>query len=849
MAGTENLEQELLGDIIKVRSTLKTNWGYVQSNAATISAILNHQLDQLSGIRPSSIKTDLDNVKTEIENTLSSIDLSYLKSAVQEAEQKFKSTLDPLLNDIESLESDTLLQNFEKVMDQVADLDGLPSGIKSAIKPVEHIVEAILGGDFSVALKDLPNHAQSGNGTDSGANKQTAAAATSLFKSLGTSIESLMTTLEGNPAGNIANQFQGLESGVKKIAKKQLTGLENNVFANLAALFDNLEGLGPGQKAPLSLELVMSTLENLLEDEKSQISTTITSLFKHAPAAFTTVQTMMADIKSIKLEAGSELYELFALILPDNSEPDLIDLVSLVIAIPFTLVLKTTQQNPPLITNPYTNGGHNDVLSVIEGSDNEAIVSGEASLIITGTLQMVTTYFAGVDKLVDYYFDNKGSATPYQWKIFKTLFSTACTSTTMALSAPTTQNPFTSPTLKSSVWLSQLFTSLGFGFVKGMTDAYQTRKLTLLPKGPGFSTNLQTLKTSYDAFYKSSCRTLINFYKDYIQLNENIKKYDTSYIPLNLSFSTSSAFKSMKRFDYEIGQLNTDEELDKIIEVIKNFVYQEPNSIILHHSLHKVSTDLGLIPNPSNKVTNLIGQVNTFMNRIDKLPTKLKPFFKTLHSSLPVLSSQSPYEIAKAKKDKILSRNFATAGLLFQVCNLVLNSHLAKKSTTNDKVNFALSIGIATPDIVDSITGLYWYKAASSQALTDSQKIFKKRLGYFTFFTGKLLTITSATDKFLIAGESAQIKNATYSSTANTLTVDFTYEVNVKAGKTMNECFTISGSEFSINPTTPSASASSFTLTITDDLVLPATIEVKSDCFTSPNGDSISSKQISITGA
>jgi hypothetical protein len=736
----ENIEQDLINDVLSVKNAVVENWDDIQTNANQIENLIKDGLSWLDDNLEKEAKnliTDLKNVEGYLKELEKS---SSLKNELGNAVSKLGSDLDPVIEKLEGL--DDLDSVINTILDDIYAIDNIPPDIKNAIAPIKSILNAILGGGFSIAVKDLPANASGSTDGSEGANGGPGEA------SPGQTAD-FLSTLLGGLGTNFDNFIDNNETEIKTmIANMETVITDNDVTAMEGPINKMIENLPANG---LTVKIILQKLETLATKEEVNIEPILTSLFKTMTGDLVSMETMLQSLLTGTVEEGHELCELYQEITGTKDVPSLLKIISIIIAIPVTLVSNIAECKfsiPASVFPPAKKSGN--TFAMLDASEGSPSLSKEDhKLKMEAVLKIVKVEYLCVEELIDDDMEKSGTTVSYKYKLF-----TGCVEAVFSILEQALSSPYPSgESTDKGPWITSWFTDTLFCLSKSVTDAYQTKKIAELTSSKNVNKYITKISAAYDRFFIDYNKLLMDI-DDSISQIYRIKKVKNNY-----------GYLKVEKVRYSRSQINL---LFNIKEGIQKISSDEGTSEVAIDSVISAINQLSI---SSADVDQIILGLQTVENKMigkrdkdDKIAVTnwISTFegYKLKYATIPVylsmvkletskLSLSSNFEIAKANMEKILNLYYPAAGLSIQALNRIWTIYLYSQENTKDPKTLGDDLIDGIQFVGGNISSLYYYKNPPEEG--SSEETNKTRIGYLLFGTGIVLNMYSVITKLISA--------------------------------------------------------------------------------------------------
>lgn len=323
---------KLVDDILNVKNAVVSNWDDILDTSQQINKFISDGLEWLEN----------PNNQKKIENSLKNlsipvVDPAALKNAFDELKNGAAKTVDPVLSEVDTILKEDfgteILVNF--IIKKLSDVPNLPKISGISAESIRNIISTLFSGGISFSLKDFSNApsvndlSQTTEGTgendDSNNASSTSHGNNDVPKSLLDGLQQTFETFIQNNESDIENILTGIEALVSQEVR---TKLEASITRSLNEL----------QSETLTTENILHTLETLVNNEISDSKTVFSSFLNYLGGAFQNTAKLMNDLLTSPIEDNSDLTELYKTITRSQTAPTSLEIMSLVVAIPLTLI-------------------------------------------------------------------------------------------------------------------------------------------------------------------------------------------------------------------------------------------------------------------------------------------------------------------------------------------------------------------------------------------------------------------------------------------------------------------------------------------------------------------------------
>ncbi len=355
-------KQDILDDVMDVKNVVVDNWDDILNTSDQIQDMIT------SGFQWLQIEDNIEAIKSKFENfELPDFDVDDpIPDGVFEfVTDQVKSTLDPILGQLHTLSSDVdpkaLINLIEASLSDIPDIPNIPGLNMSTLK---NIATALVNGGLSISFKDLPHvktqHSQTASGESS--------LLETLFNGLADHFKQFSTQYE--------DTIQAMMTELKAVITDDLI---NSFKSSSKSLLDQLES------SSMTTEELFNSIKSLLAQEADTSKEIVIKLITQLTSRVPDIRNMLSSLLTKEIDQDSELCQLYQAVSSSNDIPSLIEILSIVFAIPITI-----------IGNPAT-GNNLDLSKSISQSYTEK----QRDAIMYGILQLLDGVYSACDAATD----------------------------------------------------------------------------------------------------------------------------------------------------------------------------------------------------------------------------------------------------------------------------------------------------------------------------------------------------------------------------------------------------------------------------------------------------------------
>lgn len=857
MTSISAVEHDLVEDILAVKNALVEFWPDVLTNASQIEYFIRGGIEWLEETGHwSMIEEDLGNALKNLESELSPAPTAKLDQLLKTAKSDLEADINPILAEYDAIKDGEIGTIIETILNSLGTLDGIPAGLKAALAPMERILKTILGGGFSIALKDLPKHTSSspvgsaGSGNDNATHQEGQDAVSNWFHEF----EELVWAFE-DPVNAIETDIESLLDSTALSA--EIENLVTKLQQAVNKLEDELDITG----AELDMDNIWARLEELLTEEDlfADIVTIATELHHTLAEGLHDLKELISELFTQTLDAESALAGLYQDITGATSPPSVLEVISIVISIPLTLVSEATGQQFKIPTSaflagppPGQSGDHHSMTMTADGSMTDTMGAGSAMLVTDGVLQL-TSY---IIQIFDKAYSSEVTPSP-TYKLVKGLIMSSISAIDLGLGYPAHHGFVTDPSKTGNLWWSKWVTVIATSYIQTLVDYRLLKDLKEIDELKTQSDRVDQLISSFKAFdnlYRPSLKKLQDAYQNLVYY---IKQVYSEY-----PSRTSEFTKGLQNLDdlktVTMG-VNTDQDF-----TTKAYPQYKGFSVPLY--IYDLKSNLTEAKKHLSGKSEILKRINLFItvhidaqvyyNQKDILGA-WNDLFNEVNRIKEVIGNNAK----KDSKAKLMNLGFPAMGLCTQITNTTLSTVWAAEGSSPNA--WAITSGILSmlgPISGNVSTMVFYERLNPTDPLSTEQKEHieaqKKTVGNIIFAFSRMTQAYGILKNFVTAAEQTKIESATYSASGSnyTLTVTFNNAVSQYHTKaSQNSCFVLNGTTATITGPTTAATSSSktFTLTLSEALTIPATkgptICVANDAFLDSNNNLLVPLSVAIT--
>jgi hypothetical protein len=734
-----SVEQDLLNDILSVKNAVVNNLTEINANAIQIEALVKDGFSWLEDNlekEAKNLKTDLTNVEQDLKKIEKS---STLKQDLTSAVSTLGLDMDTVIKKLDGL--DDLGSVIDTILDEISKNDNLPAEIKSAMALIKNIINAILGGGFSIAVKDLPAHTSpgsSGSGGSGGDTGSTSAAQgsdflTTLLSGLGTHFDGFIDNNETEIKTMIAN----METVITDNDVTAMEGPINTMVSNLKAL----------SAGDITVEAVMSQLETLADSEKEAVETVLTSFFNTMSGDFVSMQTKLSDLLTDAVKDKGELHELYHDITGNDDVPSLLKIISIFISIPITLISNVSECKfqIPITAFPSAPKSGNSLTTIDASEVASPPFTENDKLKMDASLEIVKTIYLCVGELIDYQMDKRGLPVPYQYKFISGAIEAVFSILEQVASYPL----YSGISINNASWVANWVTSFSFFLSKSMVDAYETKKIEDLKAPSSLNSTKNKILPDYYTFLKKFTLIYKPFVNEYKKISKQIRKVDDSYNSIPNIPLCSIPLGNLEGLETNITGITNEADLSSCLNTIQDIA-------IMTGAIDEITASLNAykIKHTGDAVLNkdISSAISMFWYYKNKLTSTVADALQKLKIKAGTISLSHDFEKAKKNKEKLLGAIYPGVGLFIQVLNRIWTVYLYDQKGKNDPQTLIYDLINGFQFVGGNISSIYYYNNPPEEG--SPAEAHKTRVGYTLFGTTIVLNIYSASTKLIKAGSS-----------------------------------------------------------------------------------------------
>jgi hypothetical protein len=370
----------LANDIVAVKKAVENNWKDIIETAGQLEKLISDGLLWLEDEgNIQKINSTLTNIQIPTFSASNPIPNGLFDSTLSELQQK----IDPLLSSLQTLEQDitpsSILDSIESHLPDMPDLPGIP-GLD--IAKVKRVLNAILDDGFSISLNELPynsnnnitnsNIADSSNANNVQPNANSNLKTDNINKGLSNGITEIFQNYYGKNQATIDNLFKDFES---LLSDKDLSDFEQILSSTTSSYLTSNQPITSSTLINIMGQVVQNT-----SDKAKTISQLLTNQFS---SNLVILKTILTDLLNTQIDTESDLYALYTEIKPSQTTPTLLQVISLSLSIPVTLISKAVSGENLIF--------HKSLFQENE-SENNGIITAEGVFCIINAISSVINY-------------------------------------------------------------------------------------------------------------------------------------------------------------------------------------------------------------------------------------------------------------------------------------------------------------------------------------------------------------------------------------------------------------------------------------------------------------------------
>jgi hypothetical protein len=327
----------LVNDITSVKKAVADNWDDILTTADQLEKLISDGLLWLEDEgNIQKINSTLINIQIPTFSASNPIPTGIFDSTLSVLQQK----IDPLLSDLQTLEQEitpsSILDSIESHLPDMPDLPGIP-GLD--IATVKRVLNAILDDGFSISLNELPYNS---NNSITNSNIATSPIGSNVLPSTNPNLktDTVNEIFSNGITGVIQNYYNKNKANIDTLFEGFESLLTDNDLSDFEQILSSTTSSYLTSDQPITSSILIDLMGQVLQNTSDKAKTISQLLTNQFSSDLVTLKTILTDLLNTQIDTESELYALYTEIKPSQTTPTLLQIISLSLSIPVTLISK-----------------------------------------------------------------------------------------------------------------------------------------------------------------------------------------------------------------------------------------------------------------------------------------------------------------------------------------------------------------------------------------------------------------------------------------------------------------------------------------------------------------------------